>query len=163
MPADALQITGNRPPTAKDSDFVAKTVDKYRHFFCLAKSAKSQTEKRNSAFIINRDESRFALSQCETSLQSNGVSHWLGANLESALHQVPSEGWSIYASQNWVIIGLDKGLSPSRCQVIIKSNDNLSSIRCPGWALSDEKSGKISCFYHKTFLVLPSVTQCHLL
>ena len=44
MPADALQITGNRPPTAKDSDFVAKTVDKYRHF-CLVKSAKSQTEK----------------------------------------------------------------------------------------------------------------------
>ena len=24
-------------------------------------------------------------SQCEMSLQSNGVSHWLGANLESAL------------------------------------------------------------------------------
>ena len=28
---------------------------------------------------------RFAPSQWETSLQSNGVSHWLGANLESAL------------------------------------------------------------------------------
>ena len=28
---------------------------------------------------------RFAPSQCETSLQSNAVSHWLGANLESAL------------------------------------------------------------------------------
>ena len=30
-------------------------------------------------------DSRFAPSQWETSLQSNGVSHWLGANLESAL------------------------------------------------------------------------------
>ena len=30
--------------------------------------------------------SRFALSQWETSLQSNGVSHWLGASLESAQH-----------------------------------------------------------------------------
>ena len=29
--------------------------------------------------------SRFAPSQWETSLQSNGVSHWLGANLEPAL------------------------------------------------------------------------------
>ena len=32
-----------------------------------------------------RADSRFALSQWETSLQSNDVSHWLGANLESAL------------------------------------------------------------------------------
>ena len=30
----------------------------------------------------------FAPSQCETSLQSNAVSHWLGANLESAMHIV---------------------------------------------------------------------------
>ena len=32
-----------------------------------------------------RADSRFAPSQCETLLQSNAVSHWLGANLESAL------------------------------------------------------------------------------
>ena len=32
-----------------------------------------------------RADSRFALSQWETSLQSNTVCHWLGANLESAL------------------------------------------------------------------------------
>ena len=31
------------------------------------------------------DDSRFAPNQWETSLQSNAVSHWLGANLESAL------------------------------------------------------------------------------
>ena len=30
-------------------------------------------------------DSRLAPSQWETSLQSNAVSHWLGANLESAL------------------------------------------------------------------------------
>ena len=34
---------------------------------------------------ISRADSRFAPSQWETSLQSNAVSHWLGANLESAL------------------------------------------------------------------------------
>ena len=33
----------------------------------------------------NRADSRLAPSQWETSLQSNAVSHWLGANLESAL------------------------------------------------------------------------------
>ena len=32
-----------------------------------------------------RADSRFAPSQWETSLQSNAVSHWLGANLKSAL------------------------------------------------------------------------------
>ena len=32
-----------------------------------------------------RVDSRLTPSQCETSLQSNAVSHWLGANLESAL------------------------------------------------------------------------------
>ena len=36
----------------------------------------------------SRADSRFAPSQWETPLQSNGVSHWLGANLESALCSV---------------------------------------------------------------------------
>ena len=35
--------------------------------------------------LFYRSDSRFAPSQWETSLQSNTVSHWLGANLESAL------------------------------------------------------------------------------
>ena len=38
----------------------------------------------STQFII-RVDSRLATSQWETSLQSNAVSHWLGANLESAL------------------------------------------------------------------------------
>ena len=35
---------------------------------------------------ISSADSRFAPSQWETSLQGNAVSHWLGANLESALY-----------------------------------------------------------------------------
>ena len=31
-------------------------------------------------------DSKFAASQWETLLQSNAISHWLGANLESALY-----------------------------------------------------------------------------
>ena len=34
---------------------------------------------------VDRDDSRLALSQWEMWLQRNSVSHWLGANLESAL------------------------------------------------------------------------------
>ena len=44
---------------------------------------------RNSILVFtNRADSRFAPSQWETSLQSNTVSHWLGADLESAMYQV---------------------------------------------------------------------------
>ena len=35
-----------------------------------------------------RADSRFAPSQWETSLQSNAVSHWLGADPESALYMI---------------------------------------------------------------------------
>ena len=38
----------------------------------------------------DRADSRFAPSQWETSLQSNAVSHWLGANLESAMTRKPT-------------------------------------------------------------------------
>ena len=40
--------------------------------------------KKNSQFTWYRADSRFASCQWETTLQSNAVSHWLGANLESA-------------------------------------------------------------------------------
>ena len=42
-----------------------------------------------------RADSRLAPSQWETSLQSNAISHWLGANLESALrlHQYHACWW----------------------------------------------------------------------
>ena len=42
-----------------------------------------------ASIIITRADSRLAPSQWETSLQSNEVSHWLGANLESALYYHP--------------------------------------------------------------------------
>ena len=40
-------------------------------------------------------DSMLAPSQWETSLQSNAASHWLGANLESALHRIgaPTRMW----------------------------------------------------------------------
>ena len=38
---------------------------------------------------VQRPDSRFAPSQWETLLQCNAVSHWLGANLEFALSQIP--------------------------------------------------------------------------
>ena len=43
---------------------------------------------------VNMADSRFALSQWETSLQSNTVSHWLRANLESVSN-------SRFASSQW--------------------------------------------------------------
>ena len=38
-------------------------------------------------YTLHRADSRFAPSQWETALLSNDISHWLGANLESALPQ----------------------------------------------------------------------------
>ena len=47
-----------------------------------------------------RAESRFSLSQWETALLCNDVSHWLGANLESGLHYMffppPTFHWIFY-------------------------------------------------------------------
>ena len=42
--------------------------------------------KVNAVFIYGRVDSRLAPSQRETSLQSNAISHWLGAHLDSALY-----------------------------------------------------------------------------
>ena len=48
-------------------------------------SAHSYAPGRYTDHIWCRADSRFTSSQWETPLQSNAVSHWLGANLESAL------------------------------------------------------------------------------
>ena len=54
--------------------------------------------------LLFRADPRFAPSQWETSLQSNGVSHWLDANLETAL----TSGWNCQPwpnrSQNWMFV-----------------------------------------------------------
>ena len=92
-------------------------------------------------------DSRLAPSQWETSLQSKTVSHWLGANLESALylwHDYVMHGCSVELPSlsvlcqkqvltHWgrvthicvgklTIIGSDNGLSPGRRQAIIWTN-----------------------------------------
>ena len=51
---------------------------------------KDSTEKPcgyGHSLCVNRADSRFAPSQWETALLCNDVSHWLGANLESALQK----------------------------------------------------------------------------
>ena len=62
-------------------------------------SVKNKVTRKHQAVTCNphhimphhaRADSRFAPSQWETSLQSNAVSHWLGTNLESALHALSS-------------------------------------------------------------------------
>ena len=91
---------------------------------------------------INGADSRFAPSQWETALLCNNVSHWLGANLESALHQWYISGTSLgnqleMQTLKWTaklthwghisickltIIGSDNGLSPGWRQAIIGTN-----------------------------------------
>ena len=45
---------------------------------------------------VCKADSRLAPSQWETSLQSNGISHWLGANLESAVWVVAYGGIDVW-------------------------------------------------------------------
>ena len=56
----------------------------------------------NALYILA--DSRLAPSQWETSLQSNAVSHWLGANLESALHMhdKPWQQWQRIPLHMWL-------------------------------------------------------------
>ena len=63
-----------------------KSESKYKKFSAVSKKVQAsmcQTVDEST----HRTSSRFAPSQWETPLQSNAVSHWLGANLESALTQ----------------------------------------------------------------------------
>ena len=53
-----------------------------------------------------RAASTFASSQWETSLQSNGVSHWLSANRESALHYMDDVFITIWIYIGWKIRGV---------------------------------------------------------
>ena len=56
---------------------------------------------------VIRADSRLASSQWETTLQSNAVSHWLGASLESALViycQYYGENWPFYNRPNCIIL-----------------------------------------------------------
>ena len=76
-------------------------IDTDKNEFCLIRTLAAFTYTHNALHYgaqwrvyKPRDYSRFAPSQWETSLQSNAVSHCLGAELQSAL----------YADLHWLII-----------------------------------------------------------
>ena len=52
----------------------------------------------------HRADSGLAPSQWEMSLQSNAISHWLGANLESALHQLITKTNHIHDIHYWPVL-----------------------------------------------------------
>ena len=65
--------------------------DKYFQYWSLSHAKILYSCKLHKYItILCRANSRLALSQWETSLQSNAVSHWLGANLESAQLCLPT-------------------------------------------------------------------------
>ena len=59
----------------------------------------------------SRADSRYVPSQWETSLQSNTVSHWLCANLESALPLYQLTAWEIKSEM--LITGMKKFVMPT--------------------------------------------------
>ena len=96
---------------------------------------------------LYRADSWLAPSQWETSLQSNAVSHWLGANLESALLQIVAVIIPILLT-HWgrvthicvstlTIMGSDNGLAPGRRQTIIWTNDGILLTRPLGTNFSE--------------------------
>ena len=97
---------------------------------------------KNPCRLYCRADSRLAPRQWETLLQSNTVSHWLGANLKSALYYllvsldrcntpplINSLGRVTHICvSNLTINGSDNGLSPGRRQAIIWTNAGTLSI-----------------------------------
>ena len=68
---------------------------------------------------IVRADSRLAPSQWETSLQSNDVSHWLGAILESALITCNHYHAADALLASMVLIGFDGNIPPSAPEWLI--------------------------------------------
>ena len=68
---------------------------------------------------IVRSDSRLAPSQWETSLQSNDVSHWLGAILESALITCNHYHAADALLASMVLIGFDGNIPPSAPEWLI--------------------------------------------
>ena len=95
--------------------------------------------------FIHRADSRLPPSQWEPSLQSNAVSHWLGANLDSALYPYLPEvnnltHWGRVTHicvRKLSIIGSDNGLSPGRRQAIIWTNAGILLIWTLGTNFSE--------------------------
>ena len=61
----------------------------------------SANERRRWMHNVFRADSKLAHSQWETSLQSNAVSHWLGANLEWALVFCQWRRLNLATDRNW--------------------------------------------------------------
>ena len=72
--------------------------------FCVHQLERSIANVILGSLIINshRADTRFATSQWEMSLQSNAVSHWLDANLESTLSCILQQR-SLYLSNFYII------------------------------------------------------------
>ena len=88
-----------------------------------------------------RVDSRFAPKQWETSLQSNGISHWLGVNLESALMMVSHicEQWSVLTTlQELLSRHLTANVSVTKAHVWVECAGNNKGSKSPlfhGWII----------------------------
>ena len=74
------------------------------------------------ASMCNRADSRFAASQWEISLQSNTISHWLGANLQSALCNGCSHS-VVYVSQVKMSLTTPHWFMPSQWEMVFLCNN----------------------------------------
>ena len=99
----SCQPAVNPPPPPRQTSLMQSPIhipisDKLAVLFPKPKTFSFVFRENNSSFLTRRDakilnltrhdlrsDSRFALSQWETALLCNDVSHWLGASLESAL------------------------------------------------------------------------------
>ena len=96
----------------------------------------------HTMFNKHRADSRLAPSQWETSLQSNAVSHWLGANLESALKHIPSH-ISIWYKQ------VNENMMTYLWHQVLELRHSLDEV------CSDSVGGRVQCLrgqvHHKGF------------
>ena len=106
---------------------------KYRNFLCKNLSAKCQSFcsglKCVDASVTHhcRADSRIAPSQSETPLQSNAFTHWLGANLESAMpldravscYLIDTNFWytggNLTSDESWSFWYLEENILQRKC------------------------------------------------
>ena len=100
-----------------------------------------------------RADPRFAASQWETVLQSNTVSHWLGANLESAL---------LYHAQDGII-----WKTTQLCWNLLIYTHDILQVTCVWWCLqTEETQWRKLVWYTPLVLISPhdysgyGVTKC---
>ena len=89
-----------------------------------------------------RADSRFAPSQWETTLLCNDASHWLGANLESALTCVPAFTW-LTEMMRWYVLG--------HCTVILQTMFERIFLDKKKCTMVSQATG---CILHKRYTLL---------